>query len=109
MSSKFWSGASAPRAWLLTAGALVFSLGDVGMQLLLNRWNRAFYDALEQRSLSAIETAAYQFALLVTVATLVVMATTACKILYYEVARERRERGATQRRDAGAKAARRLP
>ena len=59
----------------------MFSLGDVGMQLLLNRWNRTFYDGLEQRSQPLIEAAAVNFATLVVAATITVMAATACKML----------------------------
>ena len=81
LSSKFWTGATARRAWALTVGAFAFSLADVGMQLLLNQWNRAFYDALEQRSQPLIEAAAWSFAGLVLAATLTVMLATACKIL----------------------------
>ena len=81
LSSKFWTGKTARWAWPLTLGAFAFSLIDVGMQLLLNRWNRSFYDALEQRSQPLIEAAAWSFAGLVVAATLTVMAATACKIL----------------------------
>lgn len=81
LSSRYWSGATARGAWFLTAGAFSFSLADVGMQLLLNRWNRSFYDALEQRSPTLIEAAAWTFAGLVVAATVTVMTATACKIL----------------------------
>ena len=81
LSSQFWTGATAPWAWALTVGAFAFSLVDVCMQLLLNRWNRTFYDALEQRSQALIEAAAWNFAGLVLAATATVMVATACKIL----------------------------
>jgi vitamin B12/bleomycin/antimicrobial peptide transport system ATP-binding/permease protein len=80
LSSRFWSGPTATQAWMLTCGAFTFSLADVGIQLMLNRWNRDFYDALEVRSASLIEAAALSFVVLVAAATFTVMAATACKI-----------------------------
>lgn len=81
LSVRFWTGPQAQRAWLLTIGSISFALGDVGMQLLLNQWNRRFFDAVEHRSVPALETAVYQFAILVVLATATVMAATLCKIL----------------------------
>lgn len=81
MSARFWSGTTAFRAWGFMIGAIAFSIGDVGAQLLLNNWNRLFFDALENRSVVGIQSASYNFVVLITVATGTVIAATACKIL----------------------------
>ena len=49
MSLGFWSGDTRARAWLLTGAVLVFLLGNLFASLALNRWNKFFFDALEQK------------------------------------------------------------
>lgn len=80
LSKPFWASSTSFRAWLFTLGAFAFTLGDVGMQYLLNRWNKSFYDALELRSAVLIQSAALWFFVLLFAATLTVMAATLCKI-----------------------------
>ncbi|MDX2158697.1 MAG: ABC transporter ATP-binding protein/permease [Hyphomicrobiaceae bacterium] len=50
----FWSGASRRRAWLLTIGVAAFLLLNVAAALAVNRWNKLFFDALEQKQLSEV-------------------------------------------------------
>jgi len=88
LSIPFWSGATARRAWLLTIGAFAFAMADVGMQVLLNRWNRSFYDALEQKSGPLIQSAALHFVVLMLAATVTVMLATVLKILLQVAWRE---------------------
>lgn len=88
LSTPFWTGANSRRAWLLTIGAFAFAMADVGMQVLLNKWNRSFYDALEQKSGPLIQSAALNFFLLMLAATLTVMSATVLKILLQVAWRE---------------------
>ena len=88
LSRSFWGGVNKRRAWLLTIGAFAFALGDVGMQVLLNRWHRSFFDALELKSAPLIKSAALMFFVLMVAATLTVMAATLCKILLQVAWRE---------------------
>ncbi len=88
LSKPFWTGSTSCKAWLLTIGAFVFAVGDVGMQFLLNRWNKSFFDALELRSAVLIESAAVWFFVLLIAATITVMSATLCKILLQVAWRE---------------------
>ena len=49
LSRGFWTGPTRRRAWLLTFGVLAFVLANLAAALGINRWNRYFFDALEQR------------------------------------------------------------
>ncbi len=80
-ASRFWRGPTALKAFLLTATAFAFAFADVAVQLLINRWNRTFYDALERKAAPELYSAAYEFAVLAIAATVVVMAATLCKLL----------------------------
>lgn len=88
LSRQFWTGATSNKAWLLTFGAFAFAICDVGMQYLLNRWNKSFYDALELRSPALVQSAAVWFFVLLFAATMTVMAATLCKILLQVAWRE---------------------
>lgn len=50
LSLGFWSGATRPLAWLLTVAVLGFLLANLTAALALNRWNKFFFDALEQKN-----------------------------------------------------------
>ena len=41
-------------AWLLTAGMVLLGVGNVGIQLWLNLWNRDFFNALEKKDLGLL-------------------------------------------------------
>ena len=88
LSRLFWVGPEARRAWFLTLGAFALALLDVFMQVRLNGWNRSFYDALEHKNATLIEAAAFEFLILVLLATATVMAATLCKILLQVAWRE---------------------
>jgi putative ATP-binding cassette transporter len=49
ISRGFWRGQTARTAWLLTAAVAVLVLANLGVALLINRWNKFFFDALEQK------------------------------------------------------------
>ncbi len=46
LSSGFWQGATAKRAWAITLGLALFLGLSIGVTLALNHWNRWFFDAL---------------------------------------------------------------
>ena len=49
LALKFWRGRSARRAWMLTAVVFLLVATQLALQLGMNLWNRAFFDALEQK------------------------------------------------------------
>lgn len=72
LSSGYWRGKASVRAWLLTAAVLVTLFAHIGIQVANNSWNRAFFDALEKKSLSAVTAALWQLPLLIGATALVV-------------------------------------
>ncbi|BBF94601.1 ABC transporter [Blastochloris tepida] len=50
----FWRGRRAWVAWSLCAALVVLVLAQLGVQILLNFWNGAFFDALERRDAEAV-------------------------------------------------------
>ena len=54
LSLGFWSGKTRARAWLLTSAVLFFLLANLGAALAVNRWNKYFFDALEQKNTEAV-------------------------------------------------------
>ncbi|MGX5733022.1 ABC transporter ATP-binding protein/permease [Bosea thiooxidans] len=51
---RFWSGPTRWRAWGLTAAVLLFVAAQTASAVGINRWNRVFFDALEQRNVGAV-------------------------------------------------------
>jgi vitamin B12/bleomycin/antimicrobial peptide transport system ATP-binding/permease protein len=51
---RFWTGGSRRRAFGLTAAVFVAMLAQIGSQVAINAWNRAFFDGLEEKDLPAI-------------------------------------------------------
>ena len=49
LSLGFWSGTTRAQAWLLTSAILLFLFANLGAALAVNRWNKFFFDALEQK------------------------------------------------------------
>ncbi|QCI64653.1 ABC transporter ATP-binding protein/permease [Phreatobacter stygius] len=60
LAAGWWSGATARRAWFLTAALAALLVVNVGINFLVNTWNRRFFDALENS-----ETATVAWAVLV--------------------------------------------
>jgi len=54
LSLGFWSGTTRAQAWLLTVAILFFLLANLGAALAVNRWNKFFFDALEQKDTQAV-------------------------------------------------------
>lgn len=70
LATRFWTGASAGRAWLLTVVVLAFAFAQIGAQVGINSWNRMFFDALEKKELADVITAIGLLPLLVVFAAL---------------------------------------
>ena len=54
LSLGFWSGKTRARAWLLTSAILFFLFANLGAALAVNRWNKFFFDALEQKDTQTV-------------------------------------------------------
>ena len=50
----FWGGTTRAQAWFLTAAILFFLIANLGAALAVNRWNKYFFDALEQRDTQTV-------------------------------------------------------
>lgn len=57
LATGFWRGRSRRKAWLLTVGLLCVLLINLVIAIGFNRWNKYFFDALEQKNLGAVTTA----------------------------------------------------
>src|SRR5512135_317107 len=53
-ASNFWRGRWARVAWGLTSFLVLVVLAQLLVQLLLNLWNRNFFDALQRRDAAAL-------------------------------------------------------
>lgn len=80
-SQVFWSGPNRRKAWLLTSGAFGFELANIGMQLAVNYWNRAFFDALDKRAADAMWSTTVLFPVLALLAAAAVVGAVTCKAL----------------------------
>ena len=56
LAGNYWKGPTAIQAWSLTLLSLVLIVGNIVVQYGINLWNRAFFNALQQRD----QTFAYQ-------------------------------------------------
>jgi putative ATP-binding cassette transporter len=54
LSLGFWRGGTRLQAWFLTVAILFFLLANLGAALAVNRWNKFFFDALEQKDTAAV-------------------------------------------------------
>jgi vitamin B12/bleomycin/antimicrobial peptide transport system ATP-binding/permease protein len=63
----WWQGPTARRAWFLTVALAALVIGNIGLNLAVNRWNRVFFDALEKRDSATLGWAVLVFAGLVVV------------------------------------------
>lgn len=50
----FWKGDTRARAWWLTSAILFFLIANLAMALAINRWNKFFFDALEQKDTNSV-------------------------------------------------------
>jgi putative ATP-binding cassette transporter len=63
----WWRGPSAPKAWFLSGGLAALVIGNIGLNVTVNAWNRMFFDALEKRDGGTLLFAVAAFAALVVV------------------------------------------
>ena len=54
LSLGFWRGKTRAQAWLLTSAVLFFLFANLGAALAVNRWNKFFFDALEQKDTKTV-------------------------------------------------------
>ncbi len=54
ISGGYWKGRTRRRAWFLSGAVLALVLTNVGVALLINRWNKFFFDALEKKDVSNV-------------------------------------------------------
>ena len=54
MARGFWTGPTKRQAWFLTLGVLAFALVNLTAALGVNRWNKFFFDALEQKNVASV-------------------------------------------------------
>ena len=54
VAGGFWTGRSRRKAWLLSIGVFALVLVNLGVALLINRWNKFFFDALERKDVSNV-------------------------------------------------------
>ena len=71
LAGGFWRGPTGPQAWSLTILSFVLVVGNIAVQYGINRWNRAFFNALQQRQQSFVYQAMVLFAVLAFAAALV--------------------------------------
>jgi vitamin B12/bleomycin/antimicrobial peptide transport system ATP-binding/permease protein len=57
MASGYWRGTTALHAWMLTILVMIFLVAQIASQVLINAWNRTFFDALESKNLGAVSSA----------------------------------------------------
>ena len=54
IAGGFWKGRTRRQAWLLTGTVLALILANLGVALMINRWNKFFFDALERKDVSHV-------------------------------------------------------
>ena len=64
LAGGYWRGATAAQAWGLTILSFVLVVGNIVVQYGINRWNRAFFNALERHEPSFVYQAIGLFAVL---------------------------------------------
>jgi putative ATP-binding cassette transporter len=62
LAAAYWRSEERRRAWVLLAVIIVLTLGLVALLVLLNDWNRQFYEALQERNFDAFGPLLLQFA-----------------------------------------------
>jgi putative ATP-binding cassette transporter len=71
LAGKYWKGPTALQAWSLTLISLVLVVGNIAVQYGINRWNRSFFNALQQHDASFAYQAIVLFFILAFLAALV--------------------------------------
>jgi vitamin B12/bleomycin/antimicrobial peptide transport system ATP-binding/permease protein len=66
LSLGWWKAGE--RAWLLSLALTTFLIINVGINFMVNRWNKHFFDALEQKDITSVWNATFVFLILVLLA-----------------------------------------
>ena len=53
-SLGYWRRGASATAWPLVIGLAAYILVNLGIDLVLNRWNKWFFDAIEQKNAAAV-------------------------------------------------------
>ncbi|MFH1983743.1 MAG: ABC transporter ATP-binding protein/permease [Pseudomonadota bacterium] len=64
LTRGYWVSKEKTGAWLLTIVIVMLNLGTVALQVVLNRWNATFYNALQNYDAAGFAAAIWQFCLL---------------------------------------------
>jgi putative ATP-binding cassette transporter len=76
----YWTGPSRKLAWGLSLGFLACLVANTGMALLVNRWTKGFFDALQARDMHAVMVNLGTLALLAFGMAVVAAATLQCRM-----------------------------
>ncbi len=64
LAGGYWSGPTRRQAWLLTVATIALVVANIAVQYGVNRWNRFFFNALEQHQSNIVLSAIGLFAVL---------------------------------------------
>ncbi len=64
LAGGYWSGPTRRQAWLLTVATIALVMANIAVQYGVNRWNRFFFNALEQHQSNIVLSAIGLFAVL---------------------------------------------
>ncbi len=64
LAGGYWSGPTRRQAWLLTVATIALVIANIAVQYGVNRWNRFFFNALEQKQSNIVLSAIGLFAIL---------------------------------------------
>jgi putative ATP-binding cassette transporter len=64
LARPYWGSLEKGRAWTLLVAVVALSLGLVALEVLFNRWNRDFYNSLEQKNFADFKSLIAYFSLI---------------------------------------------
>jgi putative ATP-binding cassette transporter len=64
LARPYWHSLEKGRAWALLVAVVALSLGLVALEVVLNRWQRDFYDSLEQKNFTDFKSLLLYFTLI---------------------------------------------
>ena len=80
LAGGFWRGPTARTAWLLTVGTVALVICNITVQYGINRWNKFFFNALEQKQDNIVLSAIGLFAVLAIAASAVAVCQLICRM-----------------------------
>ncbi len=76
----FWTGSDKSSAWFWTVGALALIFANLAINVGINRWNKAFFDALERKDGSTLFVNVITIVVLITVGAGLAVAMVRCRM-----------------------------